>query len=168
VMTAKTILVRKIDPAMRRALERRCTRGEQGSAILETALSIMILLIFIFGVMETGFALYTYNFISFAAREGTRFAIVRGSTCTGFASACPASQGDVQTYVTGLGYSGITAGNVAVSYAPYTGGSPCPPICNSPGNMVTVTVRYNFPFTVPFVPAKTFAMSSSSSMIISQ
>jgi Flp pilus assembly protein TadG len=167
-MTAETIFRRKIDPAMRHAWEQRRARGEQGSAILETALSIMILLTFIFGVMETGFALYTYSFISFAAREGTRFAIVRGSTCTGFASACPASQSDIQNYVTTLGFSGITASDVAVNYAAYTGGSPCPPTCNSPGNMVTVTVSYNFPFTVPFVPAKTFVMSSSSSMIISQ
>ena len=47
---------------------------------METAMSMIILLTFMFGVMEAGFALYSYHFISEAAREGTRYAIVRGAT----------------------------------------------------------------------------------------
>jgi Flp pilus assembly protein TadG len=144
--------------------------GEEGSAMVETALSLGILLTFLFGVMETGFALFTYHFISNAARETTRYAIVRGSSCTGFVSACPATPNDIMTYATTLGFSGITTSDVSVSYAGYPAGASCIPnrLCNNPGNMVTVTITYTFPFNVPFVPAKTFAMSSASSMIISQ
>jgi Flp pilus assembly protein TadG len=155
------------------ALKQSCVRDEHGSAILETALSMIILISFLFGVMEMGLALYTYHFISEAAREGTRYAVVRGSTCTGFASACPASPTDVQNYIKNLGFPGIDPAKMVVPapvWTAYTSGSTCPgsPPCNSPGNQVSVTVQYNFPLSVPFVPAQTFTLSSTSAMIISQ
>jgi Flp pilus assembly protein TadG len=168
----------EVDTAMSLALKQRRTRGESGSAILETALSIMILLTFLFGVMETGLALYSYHFISEAAREGTRFAIVRGSSLGANCTApgpptCTARPVDVQNYVLNLGFPGIDPANMTVTpvWSPYTSGSPCPASpspCNSPGNLVTVTVQYNFPLTVPFVPAHTYSLTSSSAMIISQ
>jgi Flp pilus assembly protein TadG len=159
----------KFAQAMKHA--RHQTDDEQGSTLVETALSIVILLAFIFGIMETGFALYTYHFIAEAAREGTRYAIVRGSTCTGFASACPAATSDIQSYVKNLGFPGIDMSKMTVSptWSAYTSGSPCSPgFCNSPGNLITVTVNYNFPLSIPFVPAQTIALSSTSAMIISQ
>jgi Flp pilus assembly protein TadG len=170
-MTVRGAIFRwRVDPVLRQTRGQRRARGEEGSVILETALSAIILLTFLFGIMETGFALFTYHFISNAAREATRYAIVRGSSCTSFASACPAQKSDIQNYVTTLGFSGITASNVVVNYAAYPAGVTCAPsiACNNPGNRVTVAVTYNFLFNVPFVPAKTFAMTSSSSMIISQ
>ena len=68
----------KIVLAMGRAKRR--VGNECGSAIMETAMSTVIFLTFLFGIFETGFALYTYFLISEAAREATRYAIVRGST----------------------------------------------------------------------------------------
>ena len=161
----------KFARAMRYARLLRCADDEQGATLVETALSIVILLAFLFGVIETGLALYTYHFIAEAAREGTRYAIVRGSTCTGFGSACPASSSDVQNYVQNLGFPGIDPSKMTVTptWSAYTSGSPCSPgLCNSPGNQVSVTVQYNFPLSVPFVPAQTIALSSTSAMIISQ
>jgi Flp pilus assembly protein TadG len=149
--------------------------NERGSAILETAMSAVILLTFLFGIIETGFALYSYHFISEAAREGTRYAIVRGSSCvnpTDFSSACPASTSDIQNYVKNLGFPGINPTNMTVSviYAGYPAGVTCTPstACNNPGNMIKVTVQYNFPLTVPFIPPHTYAMSSTAAMIIQQ
>jgi Flp pilus assembly protein TadG len=160
----------KVDSAMGQRRKQRSACGEQGSVILETALSMILLLTFLFGVMETGLALFAYHFISHAARETTRYAIVRGSSCTPVASACPASPNDIKTYATNLGFSGITTSNVTVGYSAYPAGGSCVPsaTCNNPGNLVTVTITYNFPFNVPFIPAKTFSMSSTSAMIISQ
>ncbi len=43
-------------------------------------MSLIIFLTFLFGIMQVGFALYTYIFISEASREGARYAIVRGAT----------------------------------------------------------------------------------------
>jgi Flp pilus assembly protein TadG len=131
-----------------------------------------LFLAFLIGVIEVSFGLYSYHFISAAAREGTRYAIVRGNTCSGFASACPAAASDIQTYVKNLGFPGINPNkmDVSVAWAGYPAGVTCSPSnsCNNPGNMVTVTVQYSFPLTVPFVPAHTFTMSSQSAMVISQ
>jgi len=158
-------------------LKQRRTRGERGSAILETALSMVILLTFIFGVMEGGLALYSYHFISEAAREGTRYAIVRGSSAGPACTApgpptCAAQTADIQTYVQNLGFPGINPANMTVTpaWSVYPAGGTCTPSasCNNPGNLVTVTVQYNFPLTVPFVPAHTYSLTSTSAMVISQ
>lgn len=144
--------------------------GETGSSLVETALSIMLLLTVMFGVIEISLATYTYHFISEAAREGTRYAIVRGNTCSGFSSACPASKDDIKTYVKGLGFPGIDPSKmtVTVSYAAFPAGTNCSPsaTCNNAGNIVTIQVQYAFPFSVPFVSASTFNMSSTSQMVI--
>jgi Flp pilus assembly protein TadG len=140
-------------------------------------MSTIIMLVFIFGVMETGFALYSYHFISEAAREGTRYAIVRGSTagaaCASYNSAaCKASTTDVTNYVKNIGFPGINPSDLTVNpvWSVYPKGTSCPvtPPCNSPGNQIAVTVQYNFHLNVPFIPPKTYALSSTAAMIIQQ
>jgi Flp pilus assembly protein TadG len=142
---------------------------------METAMSSIILLTFMFGVMEAGFALYSYHFISEAAREGTRYAIVRGSSagsaCASYSSsACMASTADIQDYVKNIGFPGINPNNMTVNVAKigFPAGVTCTPSasCNNPGNLITVTVQYSFPLNVPFIPAHTYTMSSTSAMII--
>jgi hypothetical protein len=139
-------------------------------------MSIIILLTFLFGVMEGAFAIYSYHFISEAAREGTRYAIVRGSLAGPLPCSAPgpptciAQSADIQTYVKGLGFPGINPGNmtVAPAWSVYPNSKSCPATgpCNSPGNLITITVTYSFPLTVPFIPAHTYAMSSQAAMII--
>ena len=149
------------------------SRGrEHGAALVEMALSALLLLCFIFGVMEVCLALYTYHNISEAAREATRFAIVRGNSCTSWATACPASASDVQNYVVNLNYPGIDPSKMTVTpvWSAYTAGFTCPGApspCNTTGNLVTVTVKYNFPLSLPFVSITNIPMSSTSAMIIS-
>jgi Flp pilus assembly protein TadG len=175
-MDMRSIFRRMFDPATRCARKQRGAQGEEGSVIVETAMSIMILLTFMFGVMETGFALYSYHFISEAAREGARYAMVRGSSAgaacgSSYTSTyCMASKANIQSYVMYLGFPGINPGNmtVTVNYAGYPAGVTCNPSasCNNPGNQVTVTVLYSFPLNVPFIPPHTYTMSSTAAMII--
>jgi Flp pilus assembly protein TadG len=177
-MDTRSIFRRIFNPALRFARIQSSTPDEEGSAIMETAMSIIILLTFMFGVMEGSLAIYSYHFISEAAREGTRYAIVRGSTAgaacgTSYNSYdCMASSGNIQSYVQNLGYPGIIPSNLTVSsvWAAYASGNSCPasPPCNSPGNQVTVKVTYSFPLNVPFIPPHTYSMSSSAAMIIQQ
>lgn len=145
--------------------------AEQGSSLVEMALSLVILLTVLFGLIEMCLALYTYHFISEAAREGTRYAIVRGSSCQ-FPSACPAAATDIQNYVESLGFPGInpSAMTVTTTWSPYPAGGTCTPSasCNNPGNSVQVQVQYKFPLSIPFIPARTLSMSSTSQMVISQ
>ena len=152
----------------------RCARGERSSTVVEFAVSAMVLFTLVFGFIVMGLALYTYHFTADAAREGTRFAIVRGSSCnlySGFASACPALSTDIQNYVRGLAFPGIDPSlmTVTTAWSAYPTGSTCTPspTCNNPGNLVQVTVTYQFPVSIPFVPFSTLTMSSNSEMVIS-
>lgn len=130
--------------------------------MVEFALASTILFSLVFGVISICLALYTYNAIAEAAREATRYAIVRGSKCKSFATACPAIRTDVQTYVQSLHFPGITPASLSVP------ASCCWPTNNNPGSTVKVTVQYTFPLTIPFVPSQTLSMSSTSQMVISQ
>jgi Flp pilus assembly protein TadG len=145
--------------------------SDQGSAAVETALSIMLLLTAVFGVFEISLALYSYHFISDAAREGARYAIVRGADCA--APCTQATAANIQTHVQNLGYPGINPNKIAVATtwaSSNTGASwtACAGVCNSPGNLVEVTATYTFPLSIPFVPATTLTLTSTSEMVISQ
>jgi Flp pilus assembly protein TadG len=134
---------------------------------------MLVLLTVIFGLFELSMATYCFHFVSNAAREGARYAIVHGSTagaaCATYNTTyCDASGTDISNYVGSLGLSGIS---VSTAWAAFAGGTTCPASpapCNSPGNKVTVTVTYSFPLSVPGVPAATIPMTSTSAMIISQ
>lgn len=144
---------------------------EQGSSIVETALSMIILLTILFGLIEICLALYTYHFISDAAREGTRYAIVHGSTCLVGTASCTVTTGQIQTYVQNLGFPGINSSAITVTtaYSAWPAGGTCvAPGCNGPGDLATVTVKYNFPLSIPFVKSSVLAMTSTSAMVISQ
>jgi Flp pilus assembly protein TadG len=147
-------------------------RGESGAAIIEFAIAAVVFFAMIFGVMEIGLALYSFHFISEAAREGARYARVRGSACVSDGTYCTATAAQIQTYVQGLSYPGIDPSHLTVTptYAGYPAGTACTPSasCNNPGNLVTVKVTYSFPLSLPFVSSNTLSMSSSSSMILSQ
>jgi Flp pilus assembly protein TadG len=123
------------------------------------------------GIIAMTFGLYSYNVVAESAREATRYAIVRGSACH-FATACPASAANIQTYVKNLGFPGINTNNLtaATAWAAYPAGGACTPsaACNNPMNQVTVTVSYSFPVVIPFVPHRTLSMSSTAAMVISQ
>ena len=143
-------------------------RGERGTSTIEFALGASLLFMTVCGIIAICFALYTYNIASEAAREGARFAIVRGSACH-FATACPATSGDIQTYVQNLGFPG--SGNIlaTAAWSAYPAGGACKHAgCNGPGDQVTVTVTDQFPVVIPFVPRRTLSMSSTAAMVISQ
>ena len=150
---------------------RRTLRAEAGTSIVEFAMASIILFTLVFGVMAICLALYSYNVVSEAAREATRYAIVRGSACNSFTD-CNVDQTGLQTYVQGIGFPGITPSSLSVvASATSATGTVCTATlkpCNKPGNPVQVTVTYTFPLVIPFVPSRTLTMSSTSQMTISQ
>lgn len=168
---------------------RRHARNENGGTLVETAFSLTLLFVFIFGIMELSLALYSYHFVSDAAREGTRYAIVRGSDwsnqCdgngnagTGYTSAgCNASVADIQAYVSSLNFPGIliTTSDVCVQFfgtPPTSASSSCTnstgTLTNANGNVVQVTVTYPFTFGLPGLRKFTYSLASTSQMVISQ
>lgn len=148
--------------------------GERGQSIVETVICLIILLTVLFGIIQCSLAAYSYHFIGQAAREGTRYAAVRGSACNNMATACPASSTDIQNYVKNLGFPGIDNSAAAMTVTANCGpvGSTPAAICsspnNAPGNLVRVAIVYRFPLGIPFIPTSTITMNSASQMVISQ
>lgn len=151
----------------RSAMER--CRNSEGETLVETAITFSILFAMLFGIIGLGLALYTYNFVSESAREGSRYAMVRGSSCVTPCTAATAAS--VQTYVQNLGYPGLNSSDLTVTTTwPDTGATCTPSLspCNNPGNNVMVQVVYAFPWSTPFLPRRTLTMTSTSEVIISQ
>lgn len=57
----------------------RSQKGRAGQALVEFALVLPILLLFIFGIVDAGRLIYTYNTVANSARDGVRVAIVNQS-----------------------------------------------------------------------------------------
>ena len=137
-------------------------RSEDGESLVEFALTVPILFGFVFGLMQVCLAFYSYELISDAAREGTRYAIVRGSTCeTSSSTSCTASASSVSSYITGLGLPNPGGGTMSV-VTTYPDGD------EVPGHRVEVYVTYTFPYKIMFVTSKSLSMSSVSEMYIIQ
>ena len=155
---------------------------EDGRSVVEFALACAVLFGMLFGIVYFSMMLYTYHYISEAAREGSRYAIVRGSTChanTPGLTNCGTTgitNTQLQTYVQDLGYPGIDAANrMTVNTTWYTPSASLssPTVCttgtcNAPGNIVKVQVIYAFPLSIPFWSKKTLNLTSTSQMVIAQ
>jgi Flp pilus assembly protein TadG len=152
--------------------------GEEGSALVEFALVLILALTFLFGIMDFSRFLYTYHFLSEVAREGTRYAMVRGSSWGSTACAstitfsCNATAANVISYVQGLTPPGITASSLTVLPTwPGTlagAATACTNGAHSPGCLVQVQVSYPYKFLFPFLPQSTWTIASTSQVVILQ
>lgn len=134
-------------------------RDEEGATLVEFGLCSAVLFMSLFGIIALSGALYSYVFVSDAAREATRYAIVRGSKCQGFTD-CNIQE--LNTYVKSLGYPGINTANLSASASWPSG--------HAPGDVVKVTVTYTYPLNIPFWPqsGSLLHIASTSQMTISQ
>src|ERR1700730_13830199 len=108
----------------------------------------------IFAMIYCAMAVSDYNFVSFEAREATRYAAVRGSS-----SPSPASTTDITNFViaeaNGLNTSKIT---VTTTWVPN----------NNPGSAVRIQVRYPFSFAIPFINLRSVNLTSTAQLVITQ
>lgn len=167
-----------------------CLRDEAGSNLVETALASTVFFVLLLGIFEFSLAFYTYHYVSSAARQGSRYAIVRGADCSMNLPSAPASfhcgatETNISDYVKGLGYPGINSPKYMTvtvntfshvlgtdaSGNPHTTWTSCGEgtTCNAPGDQVQVTVTYNFPLSIPFWKQQSLGISSTSNMVYSQ
>jgi Flp pilus assembly protein TadG len=132
-----------VRPSRRRQLRQR------GSSLVELSMCFLGFLLLTVGTMEFGMAMYAYNFCSYAARDATRWASVRGSqsqtagSCTssqGVADGCPATVDDIKNYILSEAIALTPSkfnwtdsqGNSNIFWTPN----------NGPGGEVNVTVSY--------------------------
>jgi Flp pilus assembly protein TadG len=162
---------------------RKIVRNEDGSNLVEMGLSMIVFMPFFFAVIQFSYGLYVYNYVGEAAREATRWAAVRGSTCYSDlgSSFCPSngsSDTDIQSYVQGMGFPGMNKSSISVATNWYTASSGTPrtwslcssgiPACNKPGNQVQIAVSYPVPLPIPFWKSLTLTVKSTSQMVIVQ
>jgi len=161
--------------------------AERGVSSLEAAFVLtLIVLPLIFGIIDFSRAMYAYHYAAYAAREGSRWASVRGATCASPMTNCNiTTSAPIQTFVQSTvppgmyvaGCSGTSPGSLCTtatwSGKQADGTSDCTSglvfATNYPGCVVQVQVVYYFGFSLPFLaqiaPIK---MSSTSQMTISQ
>ena len=96
-------------------LQMKAKHGQRGASLVETVIVMGVLLALMFGIIDFGRALYTYSFVAQLARQGARWAIVRGANCTVLlpTPCANAGQSAVQTYVRSLS-EGATDPNLIV------------------------------------------------------
>lgn len=155
-------------------------KDEEGQSVVEAGIAMIALLVLMFAVIESSWAIYYNHYLGNVAHEATRYAIVRGgswsSSCAGYNSTmCKASTTDIANFVVSRNFPGINiaASDVCVQYfsaVPASTSNSCTANTspNSPGNIVQVTINHPFTLTVPFIPAVTWKFKSTSQMVISQ
>ena len=144
-----------------------------------------MLMTVVFGIIGFVMMIFAWNFISDAAREGTRYAMVHGSTCEDSSGAepvsCALSSDQISSYIKGLSPSAfITSGiDVVVHCGP---GGPNPPggdcgatdpgpgdtANDAPGNVVYVQITYKFTLFQKLLNTPPISMKTSSERVIWQ
>ena len=117
---------------------RRLLAGEQGTALLETAMTLPLLLIVSVGIFEFGRAFQTWQVLTNAAREGARVAVLPNP-------AAGAAEARVRAYLASgaLPTAAITATTVVVNPASTVGIGG-----GATASSSVVTVNYPFDFMV--------------------
>ncbi len=182
--TSESSIVPRPNTASRLRALRHAAR-EDGSTLVELAVSFGIFATVLLGVMQMSLLLYSYHFVSDAAREASRWAMVRGGNCAADVSiaycspasglATGADNADIQAYVNGLGFPFAQSLTTSTTWYASNGTSPMTwsscgtaAACKVPGNQVQVTVSYRFPIRIPFWNVTAVPVTSTSTMVIAQ
>lgn len=150
-------------------------RTGSGQSLVEFALVFPIIVLLVMGFMEIGRAVFAYNTIANAARQGARVAAVNQLADV---TECDESRPIEDPYephwslrgcaILAGKTIGLTTSNVAISYVAPPGTTlDCDPTLHI-GCIAAVTVSYHFTLTTPFVSTLIgpFTMSQTSEMPI--
>lgn len=130
--------------------------SSSGQGLVEFALIFPVLVLVLFGVFDFGRAIFAYNTISNAARQGVRIAIVNqnggGTGCSGGPAAQPLDTTKVSAVdcavSAGIGL-GTTSSDVTVTYRTADDTASCNPL--DQGCLAEVTVKYTFTPITPVI-----------------
>lgn len=160
----------------------RILNDESGANMVEVAIASLIMFTMMFSILQFSLVLYMHHFLALAAQEGSRYAIVRGSSWSSACSTtrksnCVANVQNVSDFVKSLSPISSVSNSMQVSTTwpgtdangssnPST--SNCSLGSNSPGCAVKVEVSYqgsilNIPLSL--VPSLTFKNSSTLTIV---
>ncbi len=136
---------------------------QRGMAIVDLAISVWLVLVVIFGSIDGARLMNAYSSVSYAAREGARFAAVRGTEAGQDANRpsgdAPATETQIENYLRSFHAPHIPI-RVTVVWPPADGGG----VSKDAGFVVAVTVESDYVPAVPFISPIT--VSSTSRMVI--
>ena len=148
-------------------------RRTGGQSLVEFALVIPIIVLLVAAFVEIGRAVFAYNTIANAARQGARVAAVNQIAVL---TDCDESRPIEDPYephwsyrgcaIAAAGALGITTSNVSISYAPPPGTTlACSPTLHV-GCIASITVTYDYSVATPFVSLfiGPFTMTQTSNM----
>jgi Flp pilus assembly protein TadG len=118
-------------------------KDRRASAAVEMALAMPALCLFIFGIIEVGFALWVQNALDYSVASAARCASINGS-------ACQAVGGNSQVTTYAANQSGASVASTAFTYTP---GASCG--CQ-------VTASYTIALDIPWDRALSVTLSSNS------
>ena len=148
--------------------------------MIEFAVSVIVLVMLVFGCIGVAMAFYTNEVVNEYARDAARYAMVHGNGCShqvsGVATSCSIGTGAtansaLKTYLNNQIFPGINGANLTVTttFAHAPGLTACfATDCNGAGDQVTVAVAYPYLYRIPFIPSRSITMHGTSTMIISQ
>ncbi|MCL9781418.1 pilus assembly protein [Vibrio sp. S4M6] len=136
-------------------------QGQRGTSIVEFTVVLGVLLVLLLGAIEGGRAIYTFNIVAHAAKQGVRFIAVRGADAAQDArrTDAPATTADVVTFVRGQAPS-LAGATVNVTWPLDGDGN----IDQSAGRLVQVDVSTNFTGSTALIP--NINISSTASGVI--
>ncbi len=153
---------------------------DDGSALLEMAAALTMMLSLLFGIMGFSRVLYIASFVEYAAHEGSRYAMVRGSSFNGKSCAtttsanCTASIANITAAIATSAPPGVDTSSPLTVTPTWPGTTPDGSACanssgnNSPGCLVVVKVTYSTGYSLPFMPAGAITLKSQSAVTIAQ
>lgn len=127
-------------------------RRQRGSAIVESSITFLAFIFLTLGLMDFSMTVYAYNFCTYAANDGARYASLHG-----FHSESPATAYEVQNFVRSQAVALINSRVIVEStWIPN----------NHPGSVVQVKVRYRVSPLVNLMIKNDMYLSSTSRMVI--
>lgn len=121
-------------------------RRSRGQGLVEFALVVPVLILIFMGLFDAGRAVFAWNTLSNAAREGARVSIVDQNTDAG---GVPVGATEAANQASGLGLDPTDLTQVEVVYLQPDLTTPCP--TRSLGCVAEVTVHYDFRAITPII-----------------
>lgn len=135
-------------------INRNRKQRQRGAAVIEFALAFLAFFLLVYGIMEYGRIVASYNILAGATREAARYAVVHGSS-SGSAATATDIQDVVRRWAVGLDTNSVA---VTTTWTPG----------NGPGSTVKVQSSYTVqPFT-GLILHNGLTLQSTSQMVISQ
>jgi Flp pilus assembly protein TadG len=129
-------------------------KGERGSYAIEFGLSFVLFFGVIVGILDVARGIYAYSFLAGAAKEGTRYAMIHGSSSGSKASSSDV-QGVVQKWLIGM----VDPGSATVT-------TTWNPTNENPGSLVTVKVQYTYSPITNWLVGNWTLQSNSQAMVV--